>query len=277
MIKQDVYGNISYKDPIIPSRSTSFNAQQFEGVKKVGPYKKPVVKQEPTTASKPKSAVKPEFNLGDWLKSHYDQITSDPWAWASNNPWKAAGGIGALTAMWTGTRGANRNSGYNIMNGILPGLLVGGLGYGLLRGYKWLRSKDQDISDLTKRAKTLLENVEKKVNQPVSDIGKELVQGAWNEAKKIAGTPGKRLGELMMTDLAKSSKERYGQPIVPVTSKPQTPQGKDSQGNILRRREEDVAKGYVPVKDKNGNIIRYDEANKPIINNIRDMIRKLYD
>jgi hypothetical protein len=170
MITQDVYGNISYKDPIIPSRSTSLNAQQFAGAKKVGPYKKPVVKQEPTTANKPKSVVKPEFNLGDWLKSHYDQITSDPWAWASNNPWKAAGGIGALTALTSGIYNSgnnsnNRPSSFNLLNSLIPGLLVGGLVYGGIKAWPWLKKQLKSTEQFKQKVDNLVDGTSNLVNK----------------------------------------------------------------------------------------------------------------
>lgn len=268
MIKQDVYGNIYYQDPLIPSRSISFNAQQFDKAKKVGPYKKPVVEQKATTTSKPKSSANPKFDLGNWFKSHYDQITSDPWAWAKNNPWEAAGGIGALTALLSGSTNNNNRGGFNLLNGLLPGLLVGGLTYGALK---------------------LIPEIRRIVKDHGNNVGEGMVNAGVNHlkelAKKVAKVPteiSKNTAEMGMYDVMQNTKKRVGTPITPVTPKIKdangntVPQGKDSQGNDLVRRETDVAKGWRPVKDAHGNINHYEEISKSPWDHLMDFKKNLW-
>lgn len=269
MIKQDVYGNIHYQDPIIPSRSISFNAQQFDKAKKVGPYKKPVVEQKTTTTSKPKSDAPPKFDLGNWFKSHYDQITSDPWTWAKNNPWEAAGGLGALTALLSGSTNNNNRGGLNLINGLLPGLLVGGLTYGALK---------------------LIPEIKRIADDHGKNIGKGLANASFDRIKKTAENIGKNIAnvgkttaEMGMYDVTQNTKKRVGTSITPATPKIKgangntVPRGKDSQGNDLARQEINVAKGWRPVKDAQGNITNYEEISKSLWDRLMDFKKKFMD
>lgn len=165
MVTQDEYGNVYYNDPYVPSRSMSFSAQQFEKAKpkKAGPY----IENPPP--SNPKTDNKPD--LLSRLKEHYDQFTSDPFAWATANPWKAAGGMGALTATIAGLSGNNQNNGnnsnnsggFNFINGIFPGLAIAGLTYGAIKGIPWLKQQFKSVDQFKHKVNKLVDEANTKM------------------------------------------------------------------------------------------------------------------
>lgn len=279
MITRDAQGNIIYNDPVenaIQRGAQSLNNQQFTAVKNIPT----ATDYQNTWANLPPRDYR---TFGDKLKAHYNAFTEDPWAWAQDNPWKAVGGIGALTALATGmsNSGNNSNNGSNsfnmpnILNSIIPGLLVGGLVYGGIKAWPHLK----DAFNKWKNPNNMAESIGRGHVKEVVDT----VRGAVNKVKKNVNSIGEESGRLGMSDVTSNTKKRVGTPIVPNSPKRvdangnTVHQGVDSQGRPLVRREEDVAKGWKPVKDANGNIIRYEETKKTLWDKIMDMKRGLYD
>jgi hypothetical protein len=276
MITQDAQGNIIYNDPLenaIQRGAQSLNNQQFTAVKNIPT----AVDYQNTWANLPPRDYR---TFGDKMKDHYDAFTKDPWAWAQDNPWKAAGGIGALTALTSGMLNSgnnsnNRTGSSNILNSLIPGLLVGGLVYGGIKAWPHLK----DIFNKWKNPNNMGESIGRGAVKEATDNIRKVVNNAKENVKKI----GEASGRIGMADVTSNTKKRVGTPIVPnspkhVDSNGNTvPQGVDSQGRALVRREEDVAKGWKPVKDANGNIIRYEETKKNLWDKIMDMKRGLYD
>lgn len=284
MFTQDEYGNAHWIDPYAHSDGMSFSERQFNKVKpkKIGPYIENLPPSNPETDNQP--------DLLSRLKAHYDQFTSDPFAWATDNPWKAAGGMGALTAALYSLSGNNQNNGnngnngggFNLVNGILPSLGIAALTYGAIKGIPWLKQQFKDFQDIKARYKDPYTFTKHVVKGAVDD-GKNAIKGRIKELKNQLQEEGRAQGEYGMQDVRSNMDKRVGKPIVPVTPKiigsdgKTVTQGIDSQGRPLVRREEDVAKGWKPVKDANGNIIRYEETNKSIWDRFMDFKRGMYD
>lgn len=112
-----------------------------------------------------------KISVKDQMKKHFDQITKDPFAWAQDNPWKAAGGIGALTAATYGlanlNNGSNNNNGGSgFLSGLWPGLIVAGLTYGGLRAFPWVKDFMGKVNDTANNVRQASQNA-----QELSNIG----------------------------------------------------------------------------------------------------------
>lgn len=156
MITQDAQGKIIYNDPVenaIQRGAQSLNNQQFSSVKNMPT----ATDYQNTWANLPPRDYR---TFGDKLKAHYDAFTKDPWAWAQDNPWKAAGGIGALTAGMSnsGNNSNNRPNSFNMLSSLIPGLLVGGLVYGGIKAWPWLKNQFKDIEQVKQDVAATVKN-----------------------------------------------------------------------------------------------------------------------
>jgi hypothetical protein len=276
MLRQDAQGNIIYNDPlehIIQRGAQNLNNKQFTVTKNIPS----ATDYQATWATLPSRDYR---TFGDKLKAHYNAFTDDPWAWAQDNPWKAAGGIGALTALTSGILNSgnnsnNRSNSFNILNSLIPGLLIGGLAYGGIKAWPYLK----EAFNKWKNPDNMGESIGRGHVKEVVDTARRAV----NKVKKNVNRVGEESGRIGRADVTSSTKKRVGTPIVPSSPKRvdangnTVPRGVDSQGRRLVRREEDVAKGWKPVKDANGNIIRYEETNKSIWDRFMDFKRGMYD